>query len=94
MFLHYLRLERSFFLRNFEKNFFWYSYSFWKDLSGEYLVVSKFLLEVPRFKENVLICVITVIKVYDLLLTLLQVKTILAASFKNEWTQITDIDKY
>ena len=30
------------------------------------------LLEVPKFKENVLICVITVIKVRDLLLTLSQ----------------------
>ena len=58
-----LRLERSVFLKNFEKNFFWYSYSFWKDLSREHLVVSKFLLEVAKFKENVLIWVITVIKV-------------------------------
>ena len=37
------------------------------------------LLEVPKFKENALICVITVIKVGDLLFTLLQVITILAA---------------
>ena len=35
----------------------------------EHLVVSKFLLEVPKFKENVLICVIAAIKVRDLLLT-------------------------
>ena len=35
-------------------------------------------MEVPKFKENVLICVITVKKVRDLLLTLLQVKKILA----------------
>ena len=35
-------------------------------------------MEVPKFKENVLICVITVKKVRDLLLTLLQVITILA----------------
>ena len=42
----------------------------------ENLVVSRLLLEVPKYKENVLICVITVIKVHNLLLTLLQVKTI------------------
>ena len=56
---------------------FWYSYSFWKDLSMENLVVSRLLLEVPKYKENVQICVITVIKVHNLLLTLLQVKTIM-----------------
>ena len=26
---------------------------FWKDISREYLVVSNFLWEVPKFKENV-----------------------------------------
>ena len=41
-------------------------------------VVWKFLLEVPKFKENTLICIITVLKVRDLLLTRLQVITILA----------------
>ena len=45
----------------------------------EHLVVSKFLLEEPEFKENVLICMISVIKVCDLLLTLLQVIMILVA---------------
>ena len=35
-------------------------------------------MEVPKFKENVLICGIAVKKVRDLLLTLLQVKAILA----------------
>ena len=35
-------------------------------------------MEEPIFKENVLICVITVKKVHDLLLTLLEVITILA----------------
>ena len=35
-------------------------------------------MEVPKFKENVLICVITVKKVRDLLLTLLQEKKIVA----------------
>ena len=40
-----------------------------KNLSREHLVVPKFSLEVPKFKENVLICVITVIKLRDLLLT-------------------------
>ena len=48
-------------------------------LSRVYLVVSKFLSEVPKFKENVLLCIITIIKVYDLLLTLLQLKTMLVA---------------
>ena len=50
-----------------------------KDLTWEYLVVSKFLSEVPKFKENVLICVIIVIKVRDLLFTLLQIMAILVA---------------
>ena len=35
-------------------------------------------MEMPRFKENVAICVITVKKVWGLLLTLLRVITILA----------------
>ena len=43
------------------------------------LVVSKFKSEVPNFKVNVVICTITVVKVGDLSLTLLQVTTILAA---------------
>ena len=42
------------------------------------MFVWEFLLERPKFKENVIICVITVIKVRDLLLTLLQVMTTLA----------------
>ena len=54
-------------------------YSFWKDLYREYSFVSKSLLEVLNFKENVLIYVITVIKGRDLLLTLLQVIAIFAA---------------
>ena len=62
-----------------KKTFFWYSYFFRKDLLREYLVVLKFLLEVPKFKENEIICIITVIKVRHLLLTLLQVIIILAA---------------
>ena len=66
--------------------FFWYSYSFWKHLSRENLVVLKLLLEVPKFRENFVICVITVIKVHDLLPTILLVITI--HSFKNEWTQV------
>ena len=49
----------------------------WKDLSEEYLVIPEFLM--PKFKENVLICVIVVKKVRNLLLSLLQVKTMLAA---------------
>ena len=36
------------------------------------------LIGMPKFKENVIICVITVIKVRDLLLTFLLVITILA----------------
>ena len=73
-----LRSERSVFLKNFENKIFWYSYYFWKHISREYLFVSKFLLEVFKFKENVLICIITVIKVHGLLLTLFQAKTVLA----------------
>ena len=63
-----LRLEHSVFLKHFEKKifFFRYSYSFLNYLFKEYLVVSKFLLEVPKFKENILICIITDIKVRDL----------------------------
>ena len=59
-----------------------YSYSFWKDLSREYLVVSKFWLDVPKFKEHVQITVITLIEVCDLLFTLLKVITILVAYFQ------------
>ena len=43
---------RQSFLKKFENFSFWYSYFFWKDLSREYLVVLKFLLEVLKFKEN------------------------------------------
>ena len=47
--------------------------------------VSKFLLEVPKFKENIPICIITVTKERDLLRTLLQVmKQYLRHSFQNE----------
>ena len=49
-----------------------------QNIQSKYLVVWKFLTEVPNLKEIVLICVITVKKVRDLLLTLLQVITILA----------------
>ena len=74
-----LKLQISVFLKKFGIFLFIYSYSLWKDLSRDYLFVSKFLLEATKFKENVLICVIFVIKVRDLLLTLLQVLTMLAA---------------
>ena len=67
--------------------FFYYSYSFRKDLPREYLVVLKFLLEVPEFKENVLFCIITVIKVHAHLLILLRVITILAALF-HKWMNL------
>ena len=67
------------FSETFRKRFFLYSYSFQKDLSREYLAVLKFILEVRKFKKNFLICLITVIKVHDLLLTLLQVITILVS---------------
>ena len=47
------------FCRNFAHaslpSFFRYFYSFWKNISREYLVASKFLLDVPNFKKNVLI---------------------------------------
>ena len=82
-----LRLECSVFLEKFEFFFFWYSYSFRKDLPREYLVVLKFLLEVPEFKENVLFCIITVIKVHAHLLILLRVITILAALF-HKWMNL------
>ena len=72
-----LKVRTQCFLEKIQKKK-WYSYSFWKDLSREYLVVPKFLMEVPKFKENDLICVNTVIKVCDPLFTLLQVITILA----------------
>ena len=66
-----LKVRVQCFSEKFLKEFFFQnSYFFWKDLSKEYLVVSKFLLEVPKFKVNVIICVITVTKVHDILLTL------------------------
>ena len=65
-----------------KKNFFGHSHSFWKDLFREYFVVSKFWLEVPKFKENVIISVINLIEVRDLLFTLLQVITILVTHFQ------------
>ena len=72
-------------LKILENYFGGYSYSFRKDLSREYLVVSKFLLEVPKFKENIPICIITVTKERDFLRTLLQVmKQYLRHSFQNE----------
>ena len=66
-------------------NFFWSSYPYWKDLSRKNVVVLKFLLKVPKFKENIVICVNTVKKVRKFLLALLQY---LRHSFNNEWTQI------
>ena len=66
-----------FFWKISKKNIVWFSYSFWKDLSREYLGALTFLLEVPKFKENVLIYVFTFIKLRDLLLTLLQVIAII-----------------
>ena len=75
-----IKVRTHCFSEKFRKGFsFWYSYFFWKDLSWQKLVVSKFFWEGPKFKENVLICAITVTKVHDVLLTLLQVKTILPA---------------
>ena len=61
-----LKLECSVFPKKSEKNLLLYSHFCGKDLSREYLVVWRFLMEVPEFKENVLICVITVKKVCDL----------------------------
>ena len=73
-----LKVRTLCFSENFQKKiFFLYSFSFWKDFCKGYLLNSKFILEVLEFKDNVLICIITFIKVHDLLLTLLQVKTIL-----------------
>ena len=65
-----LRLESSVSLKNFD--FFFQIFLFlWKRFLQRKLVVSKFLLEMPKFGEKALICVITFIKVRDLLLTLL-----------------------
>ena len=61
-----LKLECSVFPKKSEKNLLLYSHFCGKDLSREYSVVWRFLVEVPEFKENVLICVITVKKVRDL----------------------------
>ena len=76
MMKEYLSLERSVFLKNFgKKKFFDVLFRLKRYFQG---VVWKFLLEVPKFKENTLICIITVLKVRDLLLTRLQVITTLA----------------
>ena len=65
-----LRLESSVSLKNFD--FFFQIFLFlWKRFLQRKLVVSKFLLEMPKFGEKALICVITFIKVRDLLLALL-----------------------
>ena len=56
--------------KNWKKFFLYILISFEKAFSREYSVVSKLLLDMPKFKENVLFCVITAIKVRDLLLTL------------------------
>ena len=64
------RLESSVSLKNFD--FFFQIFLFlWKRFLQRKLVVSKFLLEMPKFGEKALICVITFIKVRDLLLALL-----------------------
>ena len=71
-----IKIEVNFYFKVRTQQFFFFFdiLSFYKDLTREYLVVLKFLLEVSKFKKNGLICVITIIKVYDLSLTLLQVK--------------------
>ena len=58
--------------------FFWYPYLFWKDLPMKYLVVLKFLLKVPKFKENFPLHNY-LWKLHDLFLTLLQVIRMLEA---------------
>ena len=63
------KISKSIFLR--------YSRSSWKDLSREYLVVWKFLMEKPKFKRDCPNFHNHCKKVRNLLLTLLQVKTIL-----------------
>ena len=74
-----LRLEGSVFLKNFDFFKFFDTLIPFEKIFPASFVVSKLLLQLPRFIENVLICVITVIKARDLLLILLQVITILAA---------------
>ena len=61
-----LRLERSVFLENFEKSFLVIFSFLFKNLSRKHLVVWKFLIEVPKFKENLLIWVIAVSHIYKL----------------------------
>ena len=75
--LHIKVRTQCFAEKNREKKL-WYSYFFWKDISREYIVVSKFVIEVPKFNKNVVICIITVKKVHDLSLKLLPETTILA----------------
>ena len=60
----FIKVRTQRFFEKFQKKFFfWYSYSFWKDVSTENLIVLKFLSEVPtKFKENAVICLITVKK--------------------------------
>ena len=77
----WLRLERSVFLRNFEKKIFFFDIliPFANIFPGNMSMFQKFAFEVPTFKEIVLICIM---KVRDLLLTLLQVITRLAEYFQ------------
>ena len=73
-----LRLERSVFLKNLEK-FFLYIFVFLLKRSFQGIFSCfEIVIEVPKFKKNALNCAITVIKVHDPLLTLLQVITMLA----------------
>ena len=81
-----LRLERSVFLKNLENNFFQIFLFLLKRSFQGILSCLKFLLELPKFKENFIIFVITVVKERDLLITHLEVITRLATvSEMNEY---------
>ena len=71
-------------MKNFEKNiFFLWIFLFLLKRSFQGIFgCFEIRLEVPKFKEHVLITVITLIEVRDLLFTLLQVITILVAYFQ------------
>ena len=67
------------FFRKISKNFFFLIFLIISKRSFEAIFACfEILIEMPKFKANVIICVITVTKVRDLLVTLLLVITILA----------------
>ena len=69
-----LKVRTQYFSEKFRKVFFYILIPF----ENIFPAIFSFEIQVPKFKENVLICVTTVVKVHDLLLTLLQIKTVFA----------------